>query len=489
MGKLVGVTEDNGRVVVQSSFPTTCQVGHLSDPPRVFVDVANTDVASRTAAIDNRQGQAVTIRTGQVSPTVTRIVLDLKQDSACKLLTTTAADRLEVALTSVPQGRPVIPPVNSVAQGTGSTKIISNSHILPQQDTGQQPQIQPVPHPGGDTDNGQPARVDPGSGDPATPSSDLKVTAVSFKGDDPAHFLITVSTTGNTPLKDTPLDQPSRLAFDLPGAILDDAVNKFMPVNEAVIKDIRTGIVQQGAQSVARVVVDLGQMLHYVITQRADPLGTTYLIDIDRQGTPKPQLRPIQPNDLTGQIIVVDPGHGADDSGAVGIDKVREKDLNLAIGKKVRDILTAAGATVHMTRETDIKPSVDERPLMAISWHANFFISIHCDDSGPDNSHSGTTVYYHAQNAICKRLAQDISGRVGEVCDIPALGVKSDTIRFQSGFGVLRGSPMPAVLVECGYVNDAADATKLENEQTQQNIAEGIAAGLRDFYADQVTHQ
>jgi N-acetylmuramoyl-L-alanine amidase len=262
-----------------------------------------------------------------------------------------------------------------------------------------------------------------------------------------------------------------------------------MPVNESVIKDIRTGIVQQGSQTFARVVVDLGQMLGYVVSSRPDPLGTTYLIDIDRQGTPQVNVNPLHPNDLTGQIVVIDPGHGADDSGAVGINGLREKDITLSIGKKLRDVLVAAGATVHMTRETDVKPSVDARPLMAIAWHANYFLSVHCDESGPTNSHSGTTVYFHAQNAVCKDLAQLISSRVGEVSGIPALGVKSDTIRFQSGFGVLRGSPMPAVLVECGYVNDVADAAKLIDDATQQKIAQGIAAGLRDFVANQNTHQ
>jgi len=243
LGKLIGVTDDGGKLVVQSSFPTTCQIGHLSDPPRVFVDVANTDVSVHTAVINNLSGQAVTIRTGQVSPTVTRIVLDLKRDASCKLLTANTADRLEVALTDAANAKPLIPPV-VVAQGRPPS--------IPRDNVNQHPGSEiiqadpPTPKTGdGSGETVAPAPVNPnGSGDPAAPSSDFKVLGVSFDGDDPSHFLITVSTTGSAPLKTTTLDQPSRLAFDLPGAVLDAAVNKFMPVNESVIKDIRTGIVQ-----------------------------------------------------------------------------------------------------------------------------------------------------------------------------------------------------------------------------------------------------
>ena len=90
-------------------------------------------------------------------------------------------------------------------------------------------------------------------------------------------------------------------------------------------------------------------------------------------------------------------------------------------------------------------------------------------------------MYFHAQNPLCRRMAADISARVAEVSGIPQDGVKSDTIRFATGFGVLRGSPMPAVLVECGYVNNSHDVRKLQDPDTQQRIAEGIVAGLRDF--------
>ena len=152
----------------------------------------------------------------------------------------------------------------------------------------------------------------------------------------------------------------------------------------------------------------------------------------------------------------------------------------------MRDVLTQNGATVLMTRNDDTLPSVMARPQFANDHHADYFVSIHCDSSGGQNSHAGTTVYFHAQNGLCRLMAADIGRRVSENSGIPYNGVKSDTIRFATGFGVLRGSEMPAVLVETGYMNNDSDLAKLRDDATQQKIAEGIVAGLRDFIADQV---
>jgi len=112
---------------------------------------------------------------------------------------------------------------------------------------------------------------------------------------------------------------------------------------------------------------------------------------------------------------------------------------------------------------------------------ADFFVSIHCDESGARDSHAGTTVYYHAHKPECMRLASFIVHRVSAVSGLSSNGTKSDTIRFQTGFGVLRGSPMPAVLVECGYMNNNGDVAKLKTDQVQQHIADGVVSGLIDF--------
>jgi len=297
---------------------------------------------------------------------------------------------------------------------------------------------------------------------------------------------IIVSTTGPVKYRTETLNNPNRVAFDFAGASLDAGVNVNLPGVGPIIKAVRSGILHAPQTQFGRIVVDLSRLVGYSVSSIPGPGGMTYLLSLQMPRTTTASARPSSANSLSGKIIVVDPGHGADDTGALGIDGSREKDLTLAIGRKVRDTLVQNGATVFMTRQDDSKPSVNARPLMAIQHRADYFVSIHCDsNSGWHTSRSGTTVYFHAQNSLCRRMAQDVVNRVAEVSGLPANGVQTDYIRFPGiGFGVLRGSPMPAVLVECGYMNNDNDLAKLKEEAVQQNIALGIVAGLRDFIAD-----
>jgi N-acetylmuramoyl-L-alanine amidase len=186
---------------------------------------------------------------------------------------------------------------------------------------------------------------------------------------------------------------------------------------------------------------------------------------------------------LTGKTIVVDPGHGGYDGGAPGVHGLWEKSITLAVGKALRDQLVACGACVVMTRADDTFVELKARAQMGIDNHADYYVSIHADSSGGRNSHSGSTVYYHSNNAVCESLASAIASRLGQLNDgIPSLGVRSDYVRFpNSGFSVLRHSPEPAVLVETGYVNSDHDAAVLTDPAIQKLIAQGIVAGLKDF--------
>jgi N-acetylmuramoyl-L-alanine amidase len=211
-----------------------------------------------------------------------------------------------------------------------------------------------------------------------------------------------------------------------------------------------------------------------------------------------PPVSPVEPYtpsvptnaSLAGKIVVIDPGHGGRDTGgAAGLHPdFYEKNITLAIGLRLRDVLTQNGATVIMTRTDDSFPALESRPALANARHADYFISIHADDSAIGrNTLAGTTVYFHGHNSVCRLMASDIGRRVSETSGISYNGVKTDFIRFPNfGFAVLRGSDMPAVLVETGYMNNDHDLAKLRDDGAQQRIAVGITAGLRDFIADQV---
>lgn len=187
---------------------------------------------------------------------------------------------------------------------------------------------------------------------------------------------------------------------------------------------------------------------------------------------------------LSEKHIVIDPGHGGKSLGAVGRDKgyvVYEKDINLAIALRVRQLLLQEKATVTMTREDDREVDLYARPQMANDLGADFFISIHCDSTPKPNSASGTTTYFHGSDPDGRALAQAIQKHLVAVTGLPNRGARSDTAIYQSGFAVLRRSNMPAVLIEVAYINHDVDRAKLKDPKFQQKVAEAIVAGLRAY--------
>ena len=441
--RLLMVRQDDDSLAIYTSYPVYYHVQRIDSPNRLFVDLYGLDLAAQGATIPvSGDGNVLHIRSGQMGYNTVRIVVDLKRDVAFRVQSPQQTSQVQVALGGdnvSPMPVPT-PPVQVV------------THTPPQP---------PV----------------------AAPGRGIHITGVSYKTTG-ALTQILVSTTGQAKYFTEMLDNPRRLAFDLAGATLDTTQREVAATGNPVMKQVRVGIFHTADSNFGRVVVDLQRAVPFTVTnQPANGGGMVYAINLQLPPAPGPANLaplPVPGGSLAGKVVIVDPGHGNQDSGAVGFG-VKEKDLTLAIGLKLRDTLQHDGATVYMTRDTDDFLPVMARPQFAIAHNADLFVSIHCDSSGPDNSHSGTTVYFHAQNPICRRMAADISARVAEVSGIPQDGIKSDTIRFATGFGVLRGSPMPAVLVECGYVNSSSDVVKLQDPDTQQRIAEGIVAGLGDF--------
>ena len=183
--------------------------------------------------------------------------------------------------------------------------------------------------------------------------------------------------------------------------------------------------------------------------------------------------------------VVVDPGHGGQDTGAVGLDGTFEKDLDLSIAGKLRDTLTKQGVRVVMTRTGDTSSLPAARSAFVRANGAQYLVSIHCDKEGANNSHTGVLIFYHGGRAQGKLLAAVVLARVTNGSRLPVNGFRSDATRFPKGFSVLRNSPVPAVLVECGYMNNARDLAALHQERTQQQVADGIAAGLEQFASNQ----
>jgi len=473
--RLQMVRQDFRELTVYTSYPVYYTVRRIGSPERLYVDLYGLDLATTPASIPTTNPAVSRIRSGQIDPQTVRITIDLKQDMAFRVLSGLQSSQVKVAL-----GDFGAPPAGGYAP-------------VPEA---------PVPP--------VPVAVTPPAARPPMGLPGVVITSVGYTVVSAGLTQIAVTTSRPTRYSTERLDSPSRLAFDLAGAVADRSVRANQPVTDSVVRDIRVGRFLTPQTNFGRVVLDLSRMVAFSVDQRPSGGGMTYLINVITGGSAAPPPpadgggdvfpMPVPPVEyggggtrtggasLAGKVIVVDPGHGGRDTGArdeFRTGRVYEKDITLSIGRRLRDILAQSGATVLMTRTDDTLPSVMARPIFANDHHADLFVSIHCDSSGGQNSHSGTTVYYHMQNPTCRQMAADISRRVGQVSGIPRLGTRSDTVRFGTGFGVLRGSYMPAVLVETGYMNCDSDLAKLRDDADQQRIAAGIAAGLRDFVADQ----
>lgn len=185
-----------------------------------------------------------------------------------------------------------------------------------------------------------------------------------------------------------------------------------------------------------------------------------------------PQLQPHIKN-LRNRTIIVDAGHGGSDPGAgqVGYSRVPEKTIVLAIAQNIRQQLANAGARVIMTRTGDYFVELDSRAAMAERYKADLLLSIHAD-SNPQSYISGPTAYI-AKNASYKsrKIANSINSSFKRA-GITPLGVREENFR------VLVKHSRPAVLVECGFLTNRAEANKLNNNWYRKKIATVITNGV-----------
>lgn len=188
---------------------------------------------------------------------------------------------------------------------------------------------------------------------------------------------------------------------------------------------------------------------------------------------------------LAGKTVVVDAGHGGHDSGARSPDKkTQEKDLTLKVATKLAADLAANGATVIMTRKTDVFIPLQERSEIANRNGADFFLSVHINSNRSANTSSGTITFHHKKDPIGILLGECIQAELAKVNKLPNMGVWSDQRIYNSGFAVLRYAKMPAVLLELGFINHRTDRARMTSADFPADVARAVVRGLRVFLGD-----
>lgn len=180
-------------------------------------------------------------------------------------------------------------------------------------------------------------------------------------------------------------------------------------------------------------------------------------------------------------LVVLDPGHGGTDTGAIGLNYLLEKNVNLAIAQEAARILQEFKFRVLLTRSDDRNLSLEDRIAIAEQANADLFISIHANAVGGDRPEiNGTETYHYPNSAQGAELAQSLQSNITRNAETTDRGVKT------ANFLVLRKTTMPAVLIETGFVTGSVDAPKLASSAFQNKVARAIAVGVFQFLEDPV---
>jgi N-acetylmuramoyl-L-alanine amidase len=316
--------------------------------------------------------------------------------------------------------------------------------------------------------------------------------------------------------KDIALKKPPRLYVDLTEAKLGPHLKQPIPIEAGLLKRIRAG---QYTPNTVRVVLDLENIVEYKIFPLTEP--SRIVIDVlgaSTRAQKKEVVKPPVSRHSESCTVVIDPGHGGEDPGAIGPTGLREKDVVLKLSKNVRDkIRRKLGWKVVMTREDDRFIPLDERTGIAKAENAALFLSIHANAAkdrrigGIESFVLGTTTNKDALRLAAKEnnispqqvsdlqviladlklndphkvipssrladcvqsaMAKKLQKKYGKVRD---LGVK------QAPFVVLIGAEMPSILIEVSFISNPVEEKRLRNPRYLDALAIAIVDGLKKY--------
>jgi N-acetylmuramoyl-L-alanine amidase len=334
-------------------------------------------------------------------------------------------------------------------------------------------------------------------------------------------------------LKEDPANQvPARIYVDILDAKLALGSRDTLPVDNSILRRIRLG---QYSADVVRVVLDMNgprahqafmiarptQLVIDILSQASSPTSPAKEVAAKPELAPQKQLARSKKADLPPpggglRKIVLDPGHGGKDPGAIGSTGIAEKDVVLAVAKKLaRRLKTELGVQVVLTRHDDRFVPLEDRTALANNENADLFISLHVNAS-PNGEARGIETYYldnttdeaairlaARENGTSRRNISDLQfilsdmtqnmkledsitlahrlqgaliGGMSKVsAEVKDLGVK------KALFHVLVGARMPSVLVEMLFITNRAEANMMSQESNQDALVESLFEGIQKF--------
>ncbi|MBO5385710.1 N-acetylmuramoyl-L-alanine amidase [bacterium] len=176
--------------------------------------------------------------------------------------------------------------------------------------------------------------------------------------------------------------------------------------------------------------------------------------------------------DVNKRFVVIDPGHGGGDHGAIRGD-ISEKDITLDVSKRVRDLLEKKGYEVFMTREIDETLSLQERVEISENLVPDMFVSIHVNSSNSD-APNGLETHYYKDNSLI--LAKTVHASMLNHVQANNRGL------FKSKFYVINHTTAPAILLEIGFMSNPIERVQLITDFRKQATAKAIVEGIDDYF-------
>lgn len=350
-----------------------------------------------------------------------------------------------------------------------------------------------------------------------------------WRSDDKLRLVFDLS--GPVQYKTFSLTSPDRLIIDLSGAGLSGDFSQLALKNSG-ITSIRSG---HFGKSDTRIVLDLVEpmQLNSFVLPPQDGQGHRLVLDLTnatrapRQiaAEPAPLVAPVdKAHPKRDIIVVVDPGHGGKDPGAIGSKGQREKDVVLSIAQLLaKRLKREKGFDVKLVRNDDFFVPLRKRVDIARQHKADMFISVHAD-AAPRLTASGASVYAlsegGATSATARFMAQRENGAdllgattllnlkdkdpmlAGVILDMSMNATIASSLQLgnsvlgslqnitslhqkrveQAGFAVLKSPDVPSILVETGFISNARDAQRLVTARHQQAVADGLFEGLKRYF-------
>ncbi len=321
--------------------------------------------------------------------------------------------------------------------------------------------------------------------------------------------------------KDPSINKPRRFYVDIKDAQMGKDLKRSVPIDDGLLRMVRAG---QYDKRTVRVVLDIKTIEDYKIFPLTGP--DRIVIDILGKGArhggkgpasvhgAKKEGRRSGKKGYEIRTIVIDPGHGGKDPGAIGKKGLKEKVVTLKVAKMLKKELSKRlDAKVLLTRKKDVYLSLDERTAIANTKEADLFVSIHANAS-PRRSASGIETYYlgSTQDKEAMRVAaRENSSTTEEMNDILQFilrdlersGNQKESIRLATSvqeelsrnlkkkykgvksngvkgalFYVLVNCNMPSILVEVSFVSNPKEEKRLRSDKYLRAISKGIAAGI-----------